>query len=218
MTEIFDVVAQSAGTIVLALMAGAGGSALLELLWRPRRDCRRASALLLAEVALNTELLILQAFAREKNLLGIPSDFRMSTIAWDAASGLVSELPPKAIRALVQLYAKYRALNLRVEEFGHLLTVLEASAPGTKAHADAETMVARTIDVFNTGLDSTLVDGQLLLPTLQNLSAIKESAAEKSHPAELQRIAHDHMDKRAVATDAVKMAARRHPPPADPAA
>ena len=57
-----------AGTIALALLAGAGGSALLELLWRPRRDRRRAAAIIVAEVALNTELLLLQAHARMADL------------------------------------------------------------------------------------------------------------------------------------------------------
>ena len=117
----------------------------MELLWRPRRDKRRAAGLIVTEVALNTELLLLQAHAREANRRGIPSDLRLSTIAWDAASGIVSELPHKTVRGLVQLYNKYSALNLHVEGFGEHLAALKEAAPGSKDYSDAETMVARII-------------------------------------------------------------------------
>jgi hypothetical protein len=61
LAEFWNWLAGSTGTIILAVLAGAGGSALLELLWKPRRDRRRAASLLIAEVAMNTELLLLQA-------------------------------------------------------------------------------------------------------------------------------------------------------------
>lgn len=211
MAEFWQWVAQSSGTIVLALLAGAGGSALLELMWRPRRDRRRGASLLLAEVALNTELLLLQSHARQKNPLGIPSDFIMSTIAWDAASDLVSELPAKDVRDLVQLYAKYAALNRHVAQFDGQLAALEAATPGTKAYEDAATFVARTIDVFNSGLDSTLGDGQSLLPRLLEHADVKETEAEKAQKTDYQRIAHAHMDKRVAGTEAVKALARKGP-------
>ena len=218
MPEFWQWIAGSSATVVLALLAGAGGSALLELLWRPRRDRRRAASLLLAEVALNTELLLLQAHARMKNPLGIPSDFLMSTIAWDAASGLVSELPPKDVRALVQLYAKYGALNRHVEQFDAHLEALEAASPGTKAYEDAATFVARTIDVFNTGLDSTLADGQSLLPNLIKLAEVKETPEEKAQKTDYERLAREHMDKRVAGTKAIKEAAQMGPSSNGPAA
>ena len=176
----------------------------MELLWRPRRDKKRAAALICAEVALNTEILLLQAHAREVNPRGIPSDLRMSTIAWDAASGIVSELPHNTVRGLVQLYNKYRALNLHIEGFGEHLAALKKSAPGSKAYADAETMVARIIDVFNSGLDSTLSSGQEMLPELVTLAGIKETSEEKAKVPNYRDVALEHMAKRAAGTEAIK--------------
>lgn len=106
LADFWNWLAGGAGTILLALLAGAGGSALLELIWKPRRDRRRAASLLVAEVAMNTELLLLQAHARFKNPTGIPADLRLATIGWEAAGELVSELPTQLLRKLVILYSQ----------------------------------------------------------------------------------------------------------------
>jgi hypothetical protein len=115
--EFWQWLASGSGTILTAILAGAGGSALLELLWKPRRDKRRAATLLLAEVALNTEVLLLHAHARTSAPKQIPADLRMSTMAWDATANLVSELPPKFIRKVVVLYNRYHSLNRQIALF-----------------------------------------------------------------------------------------------------
>src|SRR5438067_1384586 len=107
MQEFWAWLTSAAGTIVLAIVSGAGGSIVLELIWKPRRDRRRAASLLVAEVALNTELLLLHAHARTFAPKSIPADLSMSTLAWDAAAPLVSELPRERLRAVVTLYNRY---------------------------------------------------------------------------------------------------------------
>ncbi len=184
------------GNVLLALLAGAGGSALLELFWRPRRDRRRAAALLTAEVALNTELLLLQAHARQENPLGVPADFKLSTIGWEAASDLISELPPKALRELVQLYAQYDAINKNVERFGEYLTQFQNASAGSTVAQEAETLLLQTVDVFNTGIDATIDRGQRVLPVLVALANIVESEAEKASSQNYRQIAAQHMTVR----------------------
>lgn len=46
------------GIIVIAVLSGAGGSALLELIWKPRRDRRAAAALLYAEILQNSQMVL----------------------------------------------------------------------------------------------------------------------------------------------------------------
>ncbi len=204
MAEFWEWLSGGAGTVLLAILAGAGGSALLELLWRPRRDRRRAAVLLTAEVAMNTELLLLQAHARQLNPRGVPSDFKMSTIAWDAASNLVSELPSRLLRKVVLLYGQYDAINRNVASFGVALNEFKVAEVGSSAARDCETMVLRIIDVFNTGLDATLARGQEILPELAKLAAINETEKEKANLPNYQQVAPEHMLMREQHLDALR--------------
>jgi hypothetical protein len=179
MAGFWEWLASGIGTIILALLAGAGGSALLELLWRPRRDRRRAASLVVAEVAMNTELLLLQAHARFANPKGIPADFHLSTLAWNTAGELISELPTKLVRKLVILYAQYHSLNTHVESFGSALRDRNGTTLGSPERKNAETLLDSIIDVFNTGIDATIERGQEVIPELADLALIKESEAEK---------------------------------------
>lgn len=204
MAAFWEWLASSTGTILLAVLAGAGGSALLELLWRPRRDSRRAAAMLTAEVVLNTELLILQAHARTKEQMSIPSDLRMSVIAWNAVAPLVSELPTGTVRQLVKLYNQYEALNRHIESFGEALDRYKNAEAGTPECADAETMVLRILDVFNTGLDATLGNGQALLLPLAELGGIKETEEQKAEMPNYADITAEHLAKRHAHVEALR--------------
>lgn len=174
-SDLFEFFASGAGTILLAVLSGAGGSALLELFWKPRRDRLKAATLLVAEVAFNTELLLLQAHARLKNPKSVPADFALSTLSWGAAGDLVSELPVKMLRELVLLYNQFESLNRHVGAFGQYLREFESLPVGSAARAKAELQVLSTIDVFNTGIDSTIDNAQALLPQLARLAQVKET-------------------------------------------
>jgi len=196
MKDFWDWLASGAGSVLLALLAGAGGSALLEVLWRPWRDRRRAASLLTAEIMMNTQLLLLQAHARQHNPRGVPADFRMSTIAWDAATNLVSELPQTLLRKIVILYGQYDAINRNVAAFGVALDDYKAATAGTGAARDAETMVIRILDVFNTGLDATLKRGQEVLPEIAAVGSIEDTDSEKAQIRNYSDIAAEHMAMR----------------------
>jgi hypothetical protein len=204
MADFWNWLSSSAGTILLAMLAGAGGSVLLELLWRPRRDRQRAAGLLTAEVALNTELLLLQAHARQADRFGIPADLRMSVMGWHAVAALVSELPFAENRALIHIYNQYDALNRQVEAYGIALAKHKAASAGSSEYRDSETMVLRILDVFNTGLDATLANGQRLIPGLAELAGIKETAEEKAKIPNYSDVAAEHMAMRKAHVEALR--------------
>ena len=207
MDEFWTWMSSSAGNVLLAILAGAGGSALLELFWRPRRDRKRAASLFVAEVALNTELLLLQAHARTTNPFGIPADLRMSTIAWESAADLISELPAEMVRALVQLYNQYHSLNRQIDGFGGYLDAFKAAPSGSSEERDAETMVLRVIDVFNTGLDATLRNGQTVLPDLIKFSGMDAEKDKQAPVPNYRDVALEHMANRKLHLEALKSAA-----------
>jgi hypothetical protein len=173
-TESWAWLASGTGNVLLALLAGAGGSALLELLWRPRRDARRAAVLLVSEVALNTEILLLFAHVRQTNPKNIPADFSLSTVAWEAAAGLVSELPPALVRRLVLQYHHYASLNSHVGLFSAALDARDVAPPESAERAKSERLIISIIDVFNMGVDRCIHRGQAMIPLLVGLARIKE--------------------------------------------
>lgn len=209
MKEPWSWLATGAGSVLLALLAGAGGSALLELLWRPRRDRRRAASLLTAEIMMNTQLLLLQAHIRQQYPRVVPADFKMSTIAWNAAANLVSELPQRLLRKIVILYGQYDALNRNVVAFGVALDERKAALVGTDAARDADTMVIRILDVFNTGLDATLKRSQEVLPEIAEVASIRDSKAEKAQITDYANIAAKHIAMRQQHSDALRAQSKR---------
>ena len=178
--EYFGFLSNSAGSILLSVLAGAGGSVLLELLWRPRRDRRRAASLVLTEVAFNTQLCLLQTHARTMGSSLVPADFSMSTMAWDAAGNLLSELPTALLRELILVYNQYRSLNDHVKAFADAINVHDAADRGTDLWLKKTQQMKVTIDVFNSGVDATIRNGQKLLPQLTILAGFKET--DKSVP------------------------------------
>jgi hypothetical protein len=164
------------GGIALALISGAGGSALLEMFWRPRRDRKKAATLLLAEILLDTELLFMQAHARLKNPKNIPGDFHMSTLAWDTAASALVELPPGTLKSVLLLYNRYRDMNANVAQFAAAFDNIERTAPGSAERKRAERQADVIIDVFNTSIDSAIDHAKKFTPTLFKLAKLKPAA------------------------------------------
>lgn len=164
------------GGIALALISGAGGSALLEMFWRPRRDQKKAATLLLAEILLDTELLFMQAHARFKNPKNIPGDFHMSTLAWDTAASAIVELPPEVLKSALLLYNRYRDMNANVAQFATAVENVERTASGSAERKRAERQADVIIDVFNTSIDSAIDHAKQFTPTLFKLAKIKPAA------------------------------------------
>ncbi|MBL8989743.1 MAG: hypothetical protein JNJ80_25965 [Gemmatimonadetes bacterium] len=179
------------GTVALAILSGAGGSAILELWWKPRRDRRKAAGLLLADVLLNTDLLLLQAHARFKNPRSIPADFQMSVMGWDSAAQVLSELDPELLKSLVLLYNRYRYLNRCVELYAEALREQDAMPKTDPRYPRVQRHLEITIDVFNTAIDNTIDDGKKILPRLLAGAGIKEP---KTKPTEVRNY-QDLVDK-----------------------
>jgi hypothetical protein len=176
------------GTIALALLSGAGGALLLELLYKPHHERARAAALLLAEILINTEVLLLQAHARIANPKGIPGDFKMSTLGWDTAASSLRELPPSTLKSALLLYNRYHHLNSCVDLFAEALADIERypkehdPRTGANPRQKAERQADVIIDVFNTGIDQAIDHAKELTPLLFRLAGIPEKAptAEES--------------------------------------
>lgn len=153
------------------MLSGAGGSALLELYYKPKRDRWRAAALLLSEVLLNTELALLQATTRFEDPKKLPADFSFSLMAWDAVAPRLSELPPDLLKRILLLYNRYRACNHAVVLHSKAADERTSLPPknGEERRKQLTVFINSTIDVFDTGLDNTLEDARDILPQLLQL-------------------------------------------------
>lgn len=177
MTEPSAVVASllpGIGTAALAVLSGAGGSALLDIWWKPRQARRKVAALLFMEMFFNTDYLLLHAYWREKKPLNIPDDFTLSMLGWEAAIADLKDLDVETMRAVHRLYNRYAELNNYVAKFGAVLDELRhlppnsPQRPGLEGHRDA------ILDAFNSGVDVAIEDGKSVLPRLLKLSGLKE--------------------------------------------
>ena len=167
-SELFAQVLPGLGTALLAIISGVGGSALLELFWKPRQERRKAAAILMADILLNTELLLLQAHARVKNPKRIPDDFNISLIGWDASSESLREFPTGLIKSLVLLYNRYRYLNATAQNFGKSLDQYESLPDADLRKQRLQRNLDVYIDVFNTSLDKAIENGKTILPPAPN--------------------------------------------------
>jgi hypothetical protein len=152
------------------MLSGAGGSALLELYYKPRRERWRASALLLSEVLLNTDLALAEAAARFDNAKKLPADFSFSLMAWDVVAPRLSELPPELLKRVLHLYNRYRTCNHAVEL--HAKAVDERTSlpkENDERRKQITVFLNSTIDVFYTALDAALEDARDILPNLLEL-------------------------------------------------
>ncbi|MGH7564048.1 MAG: hypothetical protein ACREK5_06465 [Gemmatimonadota bacterium] len=163
------------GTVCLAILSGAGGAALLELYYKPRRDRRRAAALLLSEILLNADLALLQAHVRQRIPRKMPSDFSFSTMAWEACSEMVSELPVDLIKRVVIIYNRYQAGNRILRLYTEASRDLESLPTDSEGRIVAlEAYLNSAVDAFNANLDKTIDDAKEVAPYLIRLAKISE--------------------------------------------
>lgn len=120
------------GTILLAILSGAGGSALLDLYWKPRRDRRRAAALLHADIIMNMQLIQLHAHLRKNAPRRIPQDLKLSRLGFDTAGEIISELPTELLRPLLLLYNRIDDLNRNVDLYAQGMDELDTIDPAPR--------------------------------------------------------------------------------------
>lgn len=180
--DFLSILAPGIGTVALAVLSGAGGSALLELWWKPRQARRKVATLLFMEMIFNTDYLLLQAHWREKKPLNIPDDFALSMLAWEAAIADLKDLDVETMRAVHRLYNRYAALNGYVAKFGVVLDELRGLQVNAPQRPGLETHRNAILDAFNTGIDVAIDDGKKVLPRLLRLSGLKEGKEPDEPP------------------------------------
>ncbi len=188
MAPFLEVLLPGLGTALLAILSGAGGSALLDLWWKPRRERRKAGGLILADVLLNTDLLLLQAHARSKNPRSIPADFEMSLLGWESASGVISELDAELLKSLVLLYHRYRYLNKCVGLYSDGLRELDSMPQTDQRYPRVKRHLDLTIDVFNTAIDEAIDHGKKLLPKILATTTIREPKVTQGEARNYQEL------------------------------
>ena len=170
------------GTILVAIISGAGGSALLELYYKPRRDRRKAAALLAAEIGTNAELILLHAHFRKTNPRKIPRDLHFSKAAWEIASPFLGELPPDLLKKLLLLYARFDAANEAVLLYDDAVREIRELPKDSPKLIKAQEYANTIVDVFNTGLDHAFDSAKAVLPELIKLAKIPK--ALRKEPAD----------------------------------
>jgi hypothetical protein len=104
----------------------------------------------------------------------------------------------------VLLYGQYDAINRNIASFGEALADYKAAELGSATARDAQTMLLRILDVFNTGLDATLKRGQEVLSVIASIGGLKETEAEKAHIPNYQQVVAEHMAARQQHLDALQ--------------
>ena len=193
------------GTMLLAVLSGAGGSALLELYYKPRRDRKRAASMLLAEILCNTELALLQTRVRKSAPRSIAADFSFSRIGWDAAAPTVNELPPDVVKQIVLLYVRYKSCNEAVRihrDYLDELNALPKKSPGREAELNK--VLDSTIDAFNVGLDKAIGIGKLVLPELVKHAQIKVKKNTAQPLRDYDKVVESFLSERRTRLDALQ--------------
>jgi len=161
--------------MLLAIISGAGRSALLELYYKPRRERRKAAALLAAEIGTNAELILLHSHFRKTNPRRIPRDFHFSKAAWEIAAPLLGELPPDLLKKLLLLYARFDAANEAVLLYEDAVREIRELPKESPQLIKAQEYGNSIVVVFNTGLDHAFDSARAVLPELIKLARIPKS-------------------------------------------
>lgn len=167
------------GTALIAIISGAGGSALLELYWKPRRDRRRAAALIHADIILNMQMILFHAELRKNAPRKIPQDLKLSRLGYDTAGEMVSELPTDLLRPVVLLYNRIDDLNRNVDLYSKALDEFDTLDPSSPRREKLQHYMNSIIDVFNTGMDKAWDTCKLVGGQIEKLARIK---VDKNEP------------------------------------
>lgn len=104
----------------------------------------------------------------------IPSDFRMSTAAWQIAASRVGELPTPLLKKALLLYDHYQETNRLVAEYAETLDRLSPLPKGDPERKRLESHLNTILDVFNTGLDRSFELGKDVAEETVKIGRIRE--------------------------------------------
>jgi hypothetical protein len=204
MLEAGVVVLAAVGTVLLAILSGAGGSALLELYYKPRRDLKRVCVVLYAELLQNAQMILLWAHTRKTNPKAIPSDFQLSVFGMEVVSDLLRELPAHELQEVLLLYSRFEASNQMVAEFASALDQYDGLSDDAPRKKKTERLLDTVIDSFNTGLDSAFEQTKRVLPRLMELGGIKEEKDPNELPPDYEDKVRQHLAERELRLAAIR--------------
>ncbi|HEY7770272.1 hypothetical protein [Longimicrobium sp.] len=122
-------IAASVASLLSGLFGGAGATLLWELYLKPRRERKSVGRTIAGETSLNLQLIALQLAAGEHNPGAVPSDFRLSTLAFEALASSIGELPTEPRQLVILLYNRVQYLNRLVDLYSHTVDKLRET-PG----------------------------------------------------------------------------------------
>lgn len=189
-------IAGELGSIALALLAGAGGSALLELIWRPRRIKRRVARLLAAEIAMNTQLVALTAAMMKVQPPKMGPGFRVSMLVWDAARESVTELPDAELREVIALYGSYHEINRDAETIDALMDSAEGLEPNSSRRVLIQRQLIEVTGVLYDSVVRARDRGRGLITALRATSGQRGPDPSVKSDAEYEVIAQKLFEKR----------------------
>lgn len=157
------------GPALLGLFGGIGATLVWEGLLKPRRERRSIARVLLAENSHNLQMMTAASMIAAEKASGsgpqsVPSDFALSTIAFDALASGIGALPGQVIGEMVYLRAYYQTLNAMPAAFDAALD----SARGTSSEQlfKAHGAMTQHIAIFRQTLDKAIHRVGLVQPLL----------------------------------------------------
>lgn len=184
------------GAVLIAIASGAGGSALLELYWKPRRDRKRLAAVLYAEILQNAQFILLWTHVRHQQPRTIPADFHLSRIGFDSTSELLRELSPVQLKRVLLLYNRFQAANRQVAAYAEALDEFEALKRSGEDTAKVERHMDTILDTFNTGLDKAFEQSKEVVEEVMRLGGIREKVDPEEPPPDYRARVQQHMAHR----------------------
>jgi hypothetical protein len=155
---------------VQGLFGGAGAILLWEAFLKPARERRSLAHMLAEEIGLNIQHAAAQlSYAKKHNPKGIPADFVLSEVVFNAVAARVGELPALA-GDVVHLYQRVATMNRLPTDFSETLDRLrdlEAQNPAdarVKQHRD---LLDNMLVVYRSSLDTFINLGNEVLPKLR---------------------------------------------------
>lgn len=134
--------------VLMGLFGGIGGTILWEGILGPFRRRRNAARAIAAENSINLQMVAglvrSPAYARKH----IPSDFRLTTIAFDGLSDRVAEFPPEVLRSVLHWYSLVEYLNETVAAYAELVDRRRALDDENPAVPGLERDLAASIEAF----------------------------------------------------------------------
>jgi len=180
--------------ILLGLFGGAGATLIWEVALKPRRESRSVAEVLAAEVSINIQMLgAAQVRASAK---GVPPDFDLSTMVFDAVAAQVGLLPPKVVNETIVLYRFFKQLNGFPPVYVRYLDEhREAKCSDSPYAAEIERELTSVIDVFNSSVVRAIEGANKTQPMLLKCAfpwwSVRKYLRSPSRHADLEEIAQD---------------------------